>query len=64
MDFDWKKEAHFLEKLQNDAFLLESSYNIRRITILELYQFDVVLLIFWTYWIREFFLSLNMKNFK
>ena len=56
MKFDWKKETHILEKLQDDVFLLENMYVIRRKIILELHQFDVVILIFLIYWIGEFFL--------
>jgi hypothetical protein len=43
VDFDWKKKSHILEKLQDDIFLLESIYVIRRMTILELQHFDIVI---------------------
>ena len=42
MEFDWKKKTHLLGKLQDDNFLLENIYVIRRKIILELHQFDVL----------------------
>ena len=64
--FEWiliGKKLYLLEKLQNDAFLLENIYVIRRRTILKLHQFNVVISIFFKCRIREFFLSAKMKNF-
>ena len=46
VEFDWKKELHFLEKLQVDVFLLENIYDIRRMTILVLHQFQAIILTF------------------
>ena len=55
-DFDWKNETHFFGKLQDDVFLVETVYAIRRRTILELHQFDVVILIFlWHVKLESFF---------
>ena len=46
MNFNWKRKSHLLGKLQDDVFLLENICVIRRRIILELHQFDVVILNF------------------